>query len=210
MKVIRVQRRLRRGVRRPTRKYNGQRGWNWIEIEFTNQFTNVDNMALTAQTVATGQEFNTPVGTSAVGGSENKTVVFRRIIGQFFLTAIPAEEGQFPFTAYDVALVKWEALEVLQSPQFLLGVQMATNNRVLWHQRVWAGHVPGTYEPLETEVPFSTVSASNVVRFDIKPNVPLAEGESLGMVLSQAGSELYTDTQSAILAGFVKSYVQIK
>lgn len=214
LKFIGVKRRLRRGTRRMGRKkYFGPTGWGWNEINISNTFTDIDNDRTGAQLVVSGGAFDEDINTS-FGGSNNRQVVMRRIIAQFFGAVQLGDAELYPYLAWDVALVKVAgngAIDANVAAGLTMEtIQTDTRHRVLAHSRTWFGTVPGTLTPAESEQFYSTVSSTNLVQFDISPNVSFTENDSLQVVVCQAESELYIDQDSISLQGFVKYFGQQK
>lgn len=213
IKFIGVRRNLRKGRLTRRKKYFGQKGWNWQEPILSNTFTNIDNIPSNGLQLIAGSDFNTPTTTSAVGGGSNNTVVVRAIHMQAQVSVVLPELGLYPYVAYDVGLVKFEAgtADLTNLTTDLQGIQLSSSNRVFFHRRVWAAAQPAFVDDTENGIPYSADPASSFLDVSIRRlNMPLSETEQLGIVLSQCDSELYTDGTEALLTGYVKSYVQIK
>lgn len=215
IKVYGVRKRWRRMTRRKAYlpKYSGQKGWNWQEVIVSNSFTEIDNVPAGVDSVIDGATFETALGSSAVGGQGDKTVVIRALHMQAQVSIVQPDPELYPLVAYDVGLVKFETSTLGSTlPLSLQGIQTATNNRVFFHQRVWAAAQPGVFDNGEGITgPFGVNPASAFVNVSLtKLNLPLAADEAMGLVLSQCGSELYTDGQDALLTGYVKMFVQVK
>lgn len=213
IKFIGVRRNLKKGRFTRRKKYFGQKGWNWQEPIVSNTFSNIDNVPANGVQLLFGADFNTPVQTSSVGGSNNNTVVIRAMHLQAQVSVVLPELGLYPYVAYDVGLVKFETgtADISSLAVDLQGIQLTTSNRVFFHKRVWAAAQPAFVDDSENGIPYSADAASSFLDISIRRlNMPLGETEQVGIVLSQCDSELYTDGTEALLTGYVKSYVQIK
>lgn len=217
IKFVGVRRRLRKRTLRKRKQYFGPNGWWWSEVNMSNTFTEIDNSRSTSQILCAGGSFSgdiTPASNAEFGDFNNKQLVIRRIVAQLFVSAVFPDADLYPFASMDVAIFKKEQTTIFPvggtaNPD-LQFVQCESNGRVLCHERLWVGGVPGLYTPTGDEVPYASVMSTNLVNFDYKPNLPLATEESLQIFLGQNDAELYTDGTDFLVQGFVKLFLQQK
>lgn len=207
-----TRRRLRRAVRLP--KYTGQKGWNWTEIEISNSFTNVDNVIANGADIAQGGDFDVLNVPTKIGSADAKLAVYRSVRIQGQVSVQTTDPERYPYVAYDVGLVKFDddtdvTVANFEAPR-IRSICLATDNRLIWHQRVWAARQAALADSESTDSAYGTGVLSSLIDVQLKPNVPLGEKESLALVLSQVDSELYSDGDAALFTGYVKSWVQLK
>lgn len=209
-----VKRRLRRRKLVRRKRYFGPNGWGWVEVNASNSFTDIDNNRNSADFMVEGSDFKGDVTGIDFGGANNKQLVVRRLIVQLFGSVQLGDPELYPFIAWDIALVKTQGTGVLgggAAPGLTLdSIQTDSRHRVLMHRRVWFGSVPGQLTPAEGEQMYGTVASDNRVDFDIRPNVPLGENETIQLFVGQSPSELYLDGDTVLVQGFCKYFAQQK